>query len=262
MWNPNISSFKMSDYEKGLKYFSIFQLNWSIWDYKHIHKGDRFFMVQVGNNNAGIVMSGYLNSDPYIGKDWSGKERKVYYADLAIEAMVHPVKMKILSCNELSDINHQFDWTGGHSGRLLCTGLSDELEKKWEVILADNNSLIEDMKSQLFRQRYISMNESTSKVKEIELPDEIKEVFNENLHDAIISNISFDREINTLLVRIDYYENHFSISFEDVIKVVWDTDVYNDFIFETHIYKEGELVIAEFDSVYLKVISKKVSFSL
>lgn len=61
MWNTNISSFKMSDYEEGLRYFWNFQLNWSIWDYKHIHKGDRFFMIRVGNNNAGVIMSGYLN---------------------------------------------------------------------------------------------------------------------------------------------------------------------------------------------------------
>lgn len=91
-------------------------------------------MIQVGNNNAGVIMSGYLNSDPYIGKDWSGKERVVYYADLKIEAMIHPEKMKILSYKELSDIDHNFNWTVGHSGRILCTGLSNKLEKKWEEI--------------------------------------------------------------------------------------------------------------------------------
>ena len=260
MWNTNISSFKMSDYEEGLRCFWNFQLNWSIWDYKHIHKGDRFFMIRVGNNNAGVIMSGYLNSDPYIGKDWSGKERVVYYADLKIEAMIHPEKMKILSYKELSDIDHNFNWTVGHSGRILCTGLSNKLEKKWKEILAENHTLIEDMESRLFRLRYISTNDPTPTVKEIEFPDKIIKLFNKNLHDAIIGKISFDREANTLHVRIDYYENHFCISFENVIKVVWDTDIYNDMIFETHIHKEGEYIIADFDGTYLKVISKKVFF--
>ena len=31
-------------------------------------------------------------------------------------------------------------------------------------------------------------------------------------------------------------------------------------IFETHIHKEGEYIIADFDGTYLKVISKKVFF--
>lgn len=68
------------------------------------------------------------------------------------------------------------------------------------------------MESRLFRLRYISTNDPTPTVKEIEFPDKIKKLFNKNLHDAIIGKISFDREANTLLVRIDYYENHFCIT--------------------------------------------------
>lgn len=59
MWNPKISSVKESDYEEwfdGLCTFCEKFFNWSVWDYKHVGYGDRFILMRVRDEKAGIVM--------------------------------------------------------------------------------------------------------------------------------------------------------------------------------------------------------------
>ena len=131
-WNPNISSFKMDDYLEGMKNFTMFRLNWSVWEHEKIHQYDKFLMLRVGGDQTGIVMSGMILSDPYKGKDWSGKGREVYYVDLKPLVMVHPDMGLQMSAEELSDTFPNFEWTGGHSGRVMSKEDSVKLLNLWE----------------------------------------------------------------------------------------------------------------------------------
>ena len=98
MWNPAISSFHKEDLSKCIQVLDSYNeedcpnehmdLNWSIWDHEQVKDGDRFFMVKVGEGKTGIVMAGTIQSNPYKDKDWSGKDREVYYADLFCECIV------------------------------------------------------------------------------------------------------------------------------------------------------------------------------
>ena len=59
MWNPKISSVKESDFEEwfdGLCTFREKFFNWSVWDYKHVGYGDRFILMRVRDEKAGIAM--------------------------------------------------------------------------------------------------------------------------------------------------------------------------------------------------------------
>lgn len=132
-WNPEISSFKMDDYLKGMNDFEHFGLNWSVWEHEQIHKYDPFVMVRVGKGNTGIVMSGWIKSDPYKGEDWIGKGRNVYYVDLRITVMVHPEKPLVLSTDKLSKQIPDFDWNHGHSGMVLTDEQSIKLMNLWEL---------------------------------------------------------------------------------------------------------------------------------
>ena len=133
MWNPEISSFKVDDFLNGLKDFDHFRLNWSVWEHEKVHQYNRFFMVRVGGDNTGIVMSGLIMSDPYKGKDWSGKGREVYYVDLRPSVMVNPDSSLLMTTEELSAHFPAFDWTGGHSGRVLSEEDSVKLMNLWEL---------------------------------------------------------------------------------------------------------------------------------
>lgn len=145
MWNPAISSFRMEDFRKCIQvmknhvgddqYWDDKErgcLDWSVWDYKEVEYGDRFFMIRVGEGNTGLVMSGTIDSNPYKGEDWSGKGRKVFYCDLHIDAMIDTERMPYISTQQLTDAIPGFDWTGGHSGRVIGKLMGDKIEAMWQ----------------------------------------------------------------------------------------------------------------------------------
>lgn len=139
-WNPAISSFKMSDYQ-GLLDSRWEELNWSVWDYRQAQEDDRFFMVRCGEGNTGICMSGTFSSKPYYGEDWSGKGRDVHYMDLERDVVIHPDYCPILTTAELQTAIPDFDWTGGHSGRLLDEESAKKLERLWSEFLKKNEEM-------------------------------------------------------------------------------------------------------------------------
>lgn len=137
-WNPAISSYKQDDFQEKLRELEYNDLNWSVWEHEKASCGDRFYMVRCGEGKTGICMSGYFASDPYKGENWSGKGKETYYVDLDPDVMIHPDYRAILTTEELSRAIPDFDWTGGHSGRLLEAGFAEQLEELWKKFL-DNN---------------------------------------------------------------------------------------------------------------------------
>lgn len=137
MWNPAFSSYTMDRFKADLKklrnskYWYEGVGNWSIWEHEQAECGDRFFMVRVGEGNTGIVMSGIFISEPYESEDWSGKGRQTFYMDLDIEAQIDSDTTPIITTDELMQALPGFDWTGGHSGRLLSDEMGIQLEKLW-----------------------------------------------------------------------------------------------------------------------------------
>ena len=87
LWNPAISSYTidrceeefdfkeatLGDFIDDEQYFS-WDLNWSIMEWEKAHKGDRFFMLRVGEGQPnGIVMSGRFSSNPYTASGNQGR---------------------------------------------------------------------------------------------------------------------------------------------------------------------------------------------
>ena len=147
MWNPAISSIDMRAFKDFFAEPVGTDFNWSVWDWKQAHAGDRFFMVRVGEEGKGgkgngIVMSGYLTSEPYRGRDWSGKGREVYYMDLQPDYLFDTEKVRTLTDEFLMESFPQFDWTGGHSGRVLDTETAALLEECWEKVLIGNEEIL------------------------------------------------------------------------------------------------------------------------
>ena len=137
-WNPGISSYTIERLREDLD-AEQYVGNWSVWEHKKAHKGDRFFMVRCGEGKTGICMSGFFSSEPYQDEDWSGKGRVVYYMDLSADFVIDPDILPILSTEILSQKIPSFDWSGGHSGRLLPAQKAKKLEKLWEEFLEEND---------------------------------------------------------------------------------------------------------------------------
>ena len=144
MWNPNISSVKEPDYEEWFEGLCTFRekfLNWSIWDYEHVGYGDRFVLVRVGDEKAGIVMEGFVSSDCYEDDDWAGSDRKRYYADLVPMTAYNPeMGAAYPGASLLQEHISDFDWNGGHSGRILTDRQSKALEELLNRFKASENS--------------------------------------------------------------------------------------------------------------------------
>lgn len=148
MWNPEISSYTKERFNDDLIELNEDEFaegvgNWSIWEHENAQKGDRFFMVRVGNGNTGIVMAGYFCSDPYQDEDWSGRNRPTYYMDIEICCQINSDAMPIITTERLMKELPGFDWTRGHSGRLLDDNLAAKLEEMWRTYSEDLKSLYE-----------------------------------------------------------------------------------------------------------------------
>lgn len=139
-WNPAISSYSMSRFLNDIS-GSEPESDWSIHEYEKVKAGDRFFMLKVGAGICGIVAAGFITSDPEQDADWSGRGRKVYYADYACEFMVNPETLPIPESRFLENNIPGFDWYGGHSGVVLNATQAEVLERLYSKYLHDHAAL-------------------------------------------------------------------------------------------------------------------------
>lgn len=141
-WNPEISSFKYEDFTNSVKNINTETFNWSVWEHEKAKKGDSFFLVKCGEgNNNGICMSGHFISDPYLGANWNGKGGEIYYMDMKIDVAINPLYFPLFSTEQLQQLFPDFDWTGGHSGRILPQFYS--LHSIWLRFLEKNYQIFE-----------------------------------------------------------------------------------------------------------------------
>lgn len=139
MWNPAISSVKLEDHNKSIPNLFTEVFNWSVWEHEKAKCGDRFFLVRCGEGNTGIVMSGIFESHPYEADDWSGKGRQTFYMDMKPNVILNPDTAPMITTDQLEKEIPNFQWDGGHSGRILQPNDSKKLEEMWKSYLKENH---------------------------------------------------------------------------------------------------------------------------
>lgn len=134
-WNPTISSYTMEQFDSDMEDYAQYEywddFNWSVHEWEKAQDGDRFFMLRVGEGKTGIFAAGHFISDPFKGKDWSGKGREVYYMTMEFDALFHPERTEIITTEELQRALPNIDWEKGHSGELITTEDAECLNKMW-----------------------------------------------------------------------------------------------------------------------------------
>lgn len=88
-------------------------------------------------------MSGVFDSNPFTDEDWSGKGRETHYMGLSPNVMLNPEKAEILSTEVLKKNIPSFDWSGGHSGRMLTKQETIVLEQLWEDFIDRHSDKID-----------------------------------------------------------------------------------------------------------------------
>lgn len=171
-WNPDISSYNLERHRDLLAgdIYELCSFNWSVWEHQRAHEGDRFFMVRCKNkpvpgqlnkwgkqvwepildDTTGICMAGVFTSDPYRDEDWAGKGRETFYMDMDIQQASDPDEFVILKSSDLLEAIPDFDWKGGHSGRLLDEESAAKLENLFEKSLAANADKVWSPKFKVF----------------------------------------------------------------------------------------------------------------
>ena len=139
-WNPAISSYTLERFKNDLANLDD-TYDWSVWEHDKAKYGDRFFLVRCGEGNTGICMSGRFSSHPFIGEDWSGRGREVYYMKMLPDYIIDSEVNPILTTKELQKAIPDFNWTGGHSGRILPPEQAVVLEKLWSQYLEKHKDL-------------------------------------------------------------------------------------------------------------------------
>ena len=144
-WNPAISSYTMerldSDMGDWADGYWADDFDWSVHEWQKAHKGDRFFMVRVGEGNTGVFAAGRFTGEPFKGEDWQEKEREVYYMPIEFEAVFHPERADIIPTEELERELPHIDWRKGHSGIMLDAEDAVRLELMWRDYVGQNKSL-------------------------------------------------------------------------------------------------------------------------
>jgi len=108
--------------------------DWSCASYKKIKKGDRAFLSVVGVEPRGIFASGYVASDPFIGKNHRGKEN--YRVLIEFDVLLDPAKEPILTLDLLSvGKTAKQLWTPQGSGISIRAEVTEELEALWQDFL-------------------------------------------------------------------------------------------------------------------------------
>ena len=233
-------------------------LNWAVWEHENASCGDRFFMVRCGECKTGICMSGYFASDPYKGEDWSGKGRELFYMDLDPDVMIHPDYRAILTTEELCRAIPDFDWTGGHSGRLLEAGLAEQLEAFRKKFLDDNEEVfaVHAAKQDIDQTYYTSKNDDKQiiylsldeegKIQGFNEPFEVKAEGYDDV-DSLVKQITEQIYQKTdkrpeIQIYYRYIEEDYQEQYGKAVRLFLESkkegDTYDDVYYET----EGQIV--------------------
>lgn len=144
-WNPALSSYTMERLDEDMTDWANGEwcddFDWSVHDWQKARKGDRFFMLRVGEGNTGVFAAGRFTSDPFLGDDWSGKGREVHYMTMEFETVFHPERAEIITTEELRAELPEINWSGGHSGVMLDAESAERLELMWRDYVGRNKSL-------------------------------------------------------------------------------------------------------------------------
>lgn len=139
-WNPATSSYTMANLDSDMSvwaegYWSD-DFDWSIHEWQSARRGDRFYMVRVGEGNTGLFAAGRFASDPFVCDDG-----EVRYVQLEFETVFHPERAEIISTAELERELSHLDWRGGTSGEMLIKEDAVRLELMWRDYVGQNKSL-------------------------------------------------------------------------------------------------------------------------
>lgn len=141
-WNPNRWGWTdLQECIKHLETVGYVERRWSCGNSKSIKKGDRIFLIRLGEEPRGIMGSGYAKSSYYVAPHWDGTEGKVTnYVDIEFDILINPEINKLFDKKHIDSIdkNNLQQWFPQQSGISIKTDVLDALESNWFDFVKEN----------------------------------------------------------------------------------------------------------------------------
>lgn len=149
MWSPDAPGL---NYERFKEWFYDpldANIQVALTDWKRARVGDRFFMVRAddkgrGGKGNGIVMSGFIISEPFVPDVKFTDGKKKHYVDVQPDYMFDTNRVKTLTDDFLTEHLPEFDWKHGPSGKVLDKAVASRLEELWEQCLQANSESLQN----------------------------------------------------------------------------------------------------------------------
>lgn len=136
-WNPIKFAWpEIKTLSEQLKHGKKVTEDWSCASHKKIEKGDRAFLSLVGVEPRGLFASGYVASEPFIGKNKRGKEN--YRVLIEFDVLLDPSEESILTLDilKIGKMEKQ-QWAPQASCISIKPEITEELEALWQDFLSN-----------------------------------------------------------------------------------------------------------------------------
>lgn len=121
---------------KDLAETGIFVDAWSCSSHKAVREGDRAYLIKLGKDPKGIMGSGYISSEPFMGENHRGQSRMRILINF--ERLLNPYNEEILSLDVLKSGSLAAQhWSTQSSGIKIKPEVADELEQVWQDFIRD-----------------------------------------------------------------------------------------------------------------------------
>lgn len=141
-WNPN--RWDWNDLQESINHLETVgyvERRWSCGNSKSIKKGDRVFLIRLGQEPRGIMGSGYAKSSYYVAPYWDGTVGKTTnYIDIEFDILIDPNKNILFDKESLEtiDTNGVQQWFPQQSGISIRQEVVEDLESNWFNFIKEN----------------------------------------------------------------------------------------------------------------------------
>lgn len=144
-WNPKRWSWdSLQDEVDELNEKGFVKFNWSVGVSKRVKRGDRVFLIRLGEEPKGIIGSGWAESDVFEAEHWDESAREVgkyaRYVDVRFDKLLNPDDEAILPRKELDHLG-EMHWDSQISGIQIPDVVANRLENFWADFLGSDRFL-------------------------------------------------------------------------------------------------------------------------
>ena len=143
LWNPAISDYSFKSYSREYLRNVGTVITWELREFENVKPGDRVFWLRCGEGKTGILMAGSIYESPFQEAHWKNPGEMTSYAPFLVEYAVDPEEVPIITTEMLQKEMPEFEWNGGHSGRLLNPEYAEKLEMMWARYVLEHVDMFE-----------------------------------------------------------------------------------------------------------------------